>query len=409
MDFLINRTNILEALKNENPKIMEDLGDLGRLLVGLVGECGLNSSDYYITKLNNEVMFDDIFKKVIGNSPDFLMKCFTGEQGRGQHMCKENELIYAHITYDDFPEAYEGVEDEYLQDFGDNLLKNGFKEITDDLKHIRSMINFDLNHTRSFIYTVNKFGREFAPLFDQIIQYNMDLNYEEEQREAEERDMNPDHFADNPDVGYKYHVSYTYNKPHERGLQIATQVIRIGSGPINTVEAVEALREYVESTVEDAIQGSLTILAFSYMGIERYELPELQEPEEDYRVNPDEIQEIMNDDYYLDEEDGDHPAVEPVKKEEKKEGDGVKTYKLHYTTSLTDFKERQEVIVPVQPVVDLTKGTDEELQQIIHDYEGIPEDVEVSVSGIEEIKIAPGELPFVLKREGEDEVVKNED
>ena len=32
MDFLINRTNILDALTNENPKVMEDLGNLGRFV-----------------------------------------------------------------------------------------------------------------------------------------------------------------------------------------------------------------------------------------------------------------------------------------------------------------------------------------------------------------------------------------
>ena len=187
MDFLINRTNILDAIRNENPKIMEDLGDLGRLLVNLVRACGVDPTNHYITQLNNEIMFDDIFKKVIGNSADFLMKCLTGESGRGQHMCKENELIFAHITYADFPEAYEGVEGEYLRDFGDNLLRNGFKEITDDLKQISKELDFDIKNTRSFIYTVNKFGREFAPMFDQIIQYNIEQIAEEDRMEAEEK------------------------------------------------------------------------------------------------------------------------------------------------------------------------------------------------------------------------------
>ena len=140
------------------------------------------------------------------------------------------------------------------------------------------------------------------------------------------------------------------------------------------------------------------------MGIERYEVPKIEEPEEDYRVNPEEVQKIMEDDYYLDEEDGDKPAVEPVAKEQVKEVSPVKTFKVYYTTSLTNFEERNEVIIPVQPVVDLTKASDEDLQQIVHDYEGIPSDVQVSVAGVEEVKIAPGELPFVLKKEGEDDV-----
>ncbi len=404
MDFLINRTNILDAIRNENPKIMEDLGDLGRLLVNLARECGVDPTNHYITQLNNEIMFDDTFKRVSVNMPDFLMKCLNGESGRGHHMCKENELIFAHITYADFPEAYEGVEGEYLRDFGDNLLRNGFKEITDDLKQISKELDFDMKNTRSFIYTVNKFGREFAPMFDQIIQYNIDQIAEEDRMEAEEKDLNPDHESSDPDVGYMYYVTYTYSKPREKGIQIGSQLIRIGSGPIRTEQAIKALADYVESTLPDAIKGSTMILAFSYMGIERYEAPQVEEPEEDYRVNPEEVQKIMEDDYYLDEEDGDKPAVEPVAKEQPKEVSPVRTFKVYYTTSLTNFEERNEVIIPVQPVVDLTKGSDEDLQQIVHDYEGIPSDVQVSVAGVEEVKIAPGELPFVLKKEGEDDV-----
>ena len=403
MDFLINRTNILDALTNKNPQTMENLGNLGRLLVALIKDCGISPEDHYITQLNSQIMFDEIFAKVIGNANTFLMKCLTGESGRGQHMCKENELIFAHITYDDFPEAYEGVEKEYMFDFGNILVENGFKEITEDLKHIRNIIDFDIENTRSFIYTVNKFGREFGPVFDQIIQYNMDLNYAEEQREEEERDMNPDHFMDNPDVGYKYHVSYTFNKPREHGLQIASQIIRIGSGPINTVEAVEALREYIESTIDNIVEGSLTILAFSYMGIERYEEPEEEED------NTEGIYGEPPADYFFDEEDGDHPAVEPVNKQKEEEVPDMRTFKIHYTTSETDFKEMQSSIIPTTPDIDLTTAPDEKLVEILSGYENIPDDIGVSISGVEEIKVAMGELPFTLKADGEDDIEKHED
>ena len=288
MDFLINRTNILEALLSDNPKIVENLGDLGKLLLNLIRDCHISRDDHYLTQLNNQLMFDEVFAKVI--------------------MCKENELIYAHIAYDDFPDAYEGVESEFMKDFGDILLDNGFKEITDDLKHIANELDFDVENTRSFIYTVNKFGREFAPIFDQIVQYNMDLEFAAEKEREQENDMNPDHLAELEDVGYKYYVSYTFNRLHssKSGLQIGNQVVMINN-PINVPEAISGLAEYIEQTVEGVNPGSVTILAFSYMGIERLEEPENIEP-----VNE---PEDVSDDFYLDEEDGDTPAVEPVKKE----------------------------------------------------------------------------------------------
>ena len=308
MDFLINRTNILEALLSDNPKIVENLGDLGKLLLNLIRDCHISRDDHYLTQLNNQLMFDEVFAKVISTANTFLMKCLTGESGRGQHMCKENELIYAHITYDDFPDAYEGVESEFMKDFGDILLDNGFKEITDDLKHIANELDFDVENTRSFIYTVNKFGREFAPIFDQIVQYNMDLEFAAEKEREQENDMNPDHLAELEDVGYKYYVSYTFNRLHssKSGLQIGNQVVMINN-PINVPEAITGLAEYIEQTVEGINPGSVTILAFSYMGIERLEEPEDTEP-----VNE---PEDVSDDFYLDEEDGDIPAVEPVKKD----------------------------------------------------------------------------------------------
>ena len=144
------------------------------------------------------------------------------------------------------------------------------------------------------------------------------------------------------------------------------------------------------------------------MGIEHYE-PEIKAPEndEEFRVDPEEVKTIMEEDYFLDEEDGDHPAVEPVEK--KKEGPVVKTYKVHYTTNKTDFKEITSVIIPVAPSIDLKQASDAELIEVVSQYENIPDDVEISISGVEEIFLEQGELPFALKPEGSEDVIKHED
>ncbi len=410
MDFLKNRTNIMEALTNENPKILEDLGGLGRLLVNLVRDCGIDPADHYITQLNNEIMFDEIFSKVIGNAPTFLMNCLTGESGRGQHKCKENELIYAHITMDDFPEAYEGVEKEYMFDFGNILVDNGFKEITDDLRLISKELDFEIKNTRSFIYAVNEFGREFSPMFDQIIQYNADMEEAERIKAEEERDMNPDHATDSPDVGYKYYVSFTYNRQHSsKGTQIGNQLICIDY-PLNSVESIDALSKYIESTVEDPVAGSIMILAFSYMGIERFEEPDELEEVEIEAVKED-------DDYFLDEEDGDHPAVEPVaakiekayyeQQAQQQQAQSMLLYEIYYTTSEDDYKTRKKVKIP--SYINLESATDDQLAEVVRSYEDIHADINISVSGCDQKPITPGELPTQVDPENEYEVVNNAD
>ena len=409
MDFLINRTNILEALTNENPKIEEDLGGLGILLANLVRDCGIDPAEHYITKLNNEIMFDEIFSKVIGTKQTFLMECLTGESGRGQHRCKENELIFAHIGFKDFPEAYEGVEKEYMFDFGNILVENGFKEITEDLRLISNEIDFEIKNTRSFIYTLNEFGREFAPMFDQIVQYNSDLEAAQRLREEEERDMNPDHIPESPDVGYKYYVSFTYTKQHSsKGTQIGNQLICIDY-PLNSVESIDALSKYIEGTVEDPVPGSIMILAFSYMGIERFEEPD--EPEE---------VKVENDDYFLDEEDGDHPAVESVAQQiekayyeeqaklaEQQKKAGMYLYKIYYTTSEDEYKIRKTVKIP--SYITMEDATDDQLAEVVRSYENIAADIDISVSGLEQTEITPGEIPTQVDPENEYEIVQNAD
>ena len=406
MDFLINRTNILDALTNENPKVMEDLGDLGRFLVNLIRPCGIDPADTYITQLNNEIMFDEVFGKVIGTSNNFLMKCLTGEQGRGQHMCKENELIFAHITYDDFPEAYQGVENEFMVDFGNILISNGFKEITDDLKSIRHELDFEIKNTRSYIYTVNKLGREFAPMFDQIIQYNMDLDAEAERRAEEEMDMDPDHGTDIPDVGYKYYVTFSYTRKHSsKGTQIGNQIICIDY-PINSIDAIDALAKYIEGTLEEMVAGSLMIIAFSYMGIQRFEMPEQTEEDQTEGIYGEPPAE-----YFLDEEDGDTPAVEPVITNQQN-GRKMLSYLVHYTSSGDDYKKHHSI--RIASYIDLQDASDAQLAEVVKSYledmSGVTVDYDISISGIEEVPITPGEIPTQLEPEPEEyEIEVHED
>lgn len=358
MDFLINRTSVAEAYEasaNPESKAYKSIGSLGTFLAGIVTQCGM-AEDHYITMLNPDIMFDDLFIKVIGNSTTFLLKCLTGESGKGQHMCLEDELVFAYISSDNFPDAYKGVEKDYLFDFGNLLLENGFKEITDELMYVPEMIDFDISNSRCFIYTVNSFGREFALVFDQVMQYNASIKKATEQYAEEQKDMDPTSFDEEPNVTYKYYVSYMYSKEKEKGNTVGYMMVQLADGPINSEEAINALTQYIENSLQNVIKGSVIIIAFSYMGIQRYEEPEAIDENDP--------------DYYFDEEDEDPSEIN-------EEDQTMFTYEIRYKSSDDDFKDIHSVNIP--SFIDLKDVDSDQLAEIVSSYENFAPSVDVHI------------------------------
>ena len=176
---LIQRLDYMQDIVKYPPIYME-LDDLGRFLARLSYKHNSGNKLARLMRLNNKLMFDPDFAVGISLSENVLKGMLSGNDTTPVRLCEADDLIFAHIG-DDFPNICDDYKSDYLYEFGEILLNNGFREITNDLVYLSKEYGvFDESSTRSFIYVENEFGKKVSELFDEFIKENIDKKYSTE-------------------------------------------------------------------------------------------------------------------------------------------------------------------------------------------------------------------------------------